>query len=50
LLVIMPTLHNVDIAPVQRGDQSHSVVIPGLDGLGDATGGHNHGGGPPAGC
>jgi hypothetical protein len=49
LLVIMPTLDDVDIAPVQRGDQSHGVVIPGLDGLGDAAGGHGRGGGPPAG-
>jgi hypothetical protein len=29
LLVIMPTLDDVDIARVQRGDQSHGVVIPG---------------------
>jgi hypothetical protein len=49
LLVIMPTLDDVDIAPVQRGDQSHGVVIPGLGGPGDAAGGHGRGGGPPAG-
>jgi hypothetical protein len=30
LLVIMPTLDDVDITPVQRGDQAHGVVIPGL--------------------
>jgi hypothetical protein len=46
LLVIMPMLDDVDIAPVQRGDQSHGVVIPGLGGLGGAAGGHGRGGGP----
>jgi hypothetical protein len=43
LLAIMPTLDDVDIAPVQRGDQSRGVVIPGPDGLSGATGGHGHG-------
>jgi hypothetical protein len=49
LLVIMPTLDDVDIAAVQSGDQSRDVVIPGLVGPGSAAGGHGHGGGPPAG-
>jgi hypothetical protein len=49
LLVIMPTLDDVDIAAVQSGDQSRDVVIPGLDGPGSAAGGHGRGGGPPAG-
>jgi hypothetical protein len=49
LLVIMPTLDDVDIAPMQRGDQSRGVVIPGLGGPGGAAGGHGRGGGPPAG-
>jgi hypothetical protein len=42
LLVIMPMLDDVDIALVQRGDQSRGVVILG-------PGGHGHGGGLPAG-
>jgi hypothetical protein len=50
LLAIMPTMDDVDIAPVQRGDQSRNVVIPRLGGPGGATGGHGRGGGPPAGC
>jgi hypothetical protein len=45
----MPTLDDVDIAPMQRGDQSRGVVIPELSGLGGATGGHGHGGDPRAG-
>jgi hypothetical protein len=49
LLAIMPTLDDIDIAPVQRGDQSCDVVIPGLNGPGGAAGGHGHSGGPPAG-
>jgi hypothetical protein len=32
LLVIMPTLDDVDITPVQMGNQSHDVVILGLSG------------------
>jgi hypothetical protein len=48
-LAIMPMLDHVDIAPMQRGDQSHDVVIPGLDGPGSATGGHGCSGGPRAG-
>jgi hypothetical protein len=40
LLAIMPMLDNVDIAPVQRGDQSRGMVIPGLDGPSGAVGGH----------
>jgi hypothetical protein len=46
LLAIMPTLDDVDIAPVQMGDQSRGVVILGLGGPGGAAGGHNRGGGP----
>jgi hypothetical protein len=45
----MPTLDNIDIALLQRGDQSHDVVIPGAGGLAGATSGHGQGGGP-AGC
>jgi hypothetical protein len=49
----MPMLDNVDIAPVQRGDQSRGVVILGSGGPGGAAGGHSHGGasvgGGPAG-
>jgi hypothetical protein len=48
LLLTMPTLDDVDIAPVQRGDQSHGVVMPGLGGLGGVAGGHGLGGGLPA--
>jgi hypothetical protein len=48
-LAIMPTLDDVDIAPVQRGDQSRDVVILRLNGPGGAAGGHGRGGGPPAG-
>jgi hypothetical protein len=44
LLVIMPMLDDVDIAPMQRGDKSHGVIIPGPSGLGGAAGGHDHGG------
>jgi hypothetical protein len=47
--VIMPTLDDVDIAPMQRGDQPRGVVIPKLDGQGDAAVGHGRSGGPPAG-
>jgi hypothetical protein len=50
LLAIMPMLDDVDIAPVQRGDQSHGVVIPGPGGPSGTAGGHGRGGGPPAGC
>jgi hypothetical protein len=49
LLAIMPTLDDVDIAPVQRGDQSHSVVIPRPGGPGAAAGGHGGGGSLPVG-
>jgi hypothetical protein len=42
LLAIMPTLDDVDITPVQTGDQSHGVVIPGSGGTGGAAGGHGH--------
>jgi hypothetical protein len=40
LLTIMLTLDDVDIALVQRGDQSHSVVIPEASGLVGAADGH----------
>jgi hypothetical protein len=33
LLAAMPTLDDVDIALVQRGDQSCGMVIPGVSGL-----------------
>jgi hypothetical protein len=46
MLAIMPMLDDIDIAPLQRGDQSRGVVIPGLGGLGGAAGGHGRGGGP----
>jgi hypothetical protein len=49
LLAIMPMLDDVDITPIQRGDQSHGVVIPGLGSLGRAVGGHDSGGGSPVG-
>jgi hypothetical protein len=44
-----PTLDDVDIASVQRGDQSRGVVIPRPSSPGGAAGGHDRGGGPPAG-
>jgi hypothetical protein len=57
LLVIMSTLNNVNIAPVQRGDQSRGIVIPRLGSSGCAAGGHDRGGSPrvgrggvPVGC
>jgi hypothetical protein len=49
LLAIMPTLDDVDIAPVQRGDQSHNMFIPRPGGPGGAAGAHGRGGGPPVG-
>jgi hypothetical protein len=49
LLAIMPTLDDVDIVPVQRGDQSCGVVIPRPGGPGGAAGGHGHGGVPVGG-
>jgi hypothetical protein len=45
-LAIMSTLDDVNITPVQRGDQSRGVVIPGTGGLADAVGGHGRGDGP----
>jgi hypothetical protein len=45
LLVAMSTLDDVNIAPMQRGDQSHGVVTPGAGGLVGAAGGHGRGGG-----
>jgi hypothetical protein len=49
LLEAMPTLDNVNIAPVQRGDLSRGMVIPGSDSLSGATGGRGQGGGPARG-
>jgi hypothetical protein len=49
LLTAMPTLDDVDIAPVQRGNLSRSMVIPEAGGLGDATGGRGQGSGPAGG-
>jgi hypothetical protein len=45
----MPTLDDINIAPVQRGDMSHGVVIPGAGGMGSTVGGHGRGGGPTGG-
>jgi hypothetical protein len=45
----MPTLDDVDIASVQRGEHSRGVVITGPSGLVGAAGGHGRGGGPSAG-
>jgi hypothetical protein len=47
LLATMPTLDDVDIAPMQRVDQSCGVVIFGAGGLVGVAGGHDQGGGPP---
>jgi hypothetical protein len=41
LLATMPMLDDINIAPVQRGDQSHSVVIPRAGGPAGAMGGHD---------
>jgi hypothetical protein len=49
LLEIMPMLDNVDIALVQRADQSRGVVIPRSGSPGGAAGGHGHGGIPVGG-
>jgi hypothetical protein len=49
LLAIMPTLDDVDITPVQRGDKSRGVVIPEPGGLVSAAGGHSRGRSPSAG-
>jgi hypothetical protein len=45
----MPTLDDVDIAVVQRGDVSRGVVIPGIGGLGGAFDGRRWGGDPAGG-
>jgi hypothetical protein len=42
-------LDDINIALVQRGDQSRGVVIPGPDGPGGAADGHSHGGVPVGG-
>jgi hypothetical protein len=44
LLATIPTMDDVDIALVQRGDQSRGVVIPGPGGPGGAAGGRGRGG------
>jgi uncharacterized membrane protein YgcG len=49
LLATMPMLDDVDIAPVQRGDQSRGMVIPKAGSLVNAAGGHGRGGGPAGG-
>jgi hypothetical protein len=49
LLAIMPTLDDVDIAPVQRSDWSRGVVIPGPGGPSGTVGGHGHRGVPTGG-
>jgi hypothetical protein len=49
LLAIIPTLDDVDITPVQRGDQSCGMVILGPGGPGSAAVGHGHGGIPVGG-
>jgi hypothetical protein len=49
LLAAMPTLDDIDIASVQRGDLSHGVVIPGTSGLGGAAGGRGRGDGTAGG-
>jgi hypothetical protein len=46
LLATMPTLDDVDIALVQRGDQSCGMVIPEAGGLAGAAGGHSYSGSP----
>jgi hypothetical protein len=45
----MPTLDDVNIALVQRGDLPHSVVIPRTGGLGGTASGRGRGGGPVGG-
>jgi hypothetical protein len=50
LLATMPTLDDVNIAPVQRGDQSRGVGIPGAGVLAGAADGHGQGSGPAGGC
>jgi hypothetical protein len=49
LLATMPTLDDIDITLVQRGDQSRNVVIPRAGGPTGAVGGHGWGGGPTGG-
>jgi hypothetical protein len=49
LLAAMPMLDDVDIASMQRGDQSRGVVIPEAGGLVGAAGGCGWGGGPAIG-
>jgi hypothetical protein len=45
----MPTLDDINIAPVQRGDQSHSVVIPRAGGSAGGRGCISASGGPTGG-
>jgi hypothetical protein len=45
LLAAMATLDDVDIAPMQRGNLSHGMVILRASGLGSAAGGCGRGGG-----
>jgi hypothetical protein len=46
LLATMSVLDDVDIALVQRGDQSRGVVNPRVGGLVGTAGGHGQGGSP----
>jgi hypothetical protein len=46
LLATMPTLDDVNITLVQRGDQSRDGVMPGADGLAGDHGGIRASGGP----
>jgi hypothetical protein len=50
LFTAMPTLDDVNIALMQRGDQSCGVVIPGAGSLDSIAGSHGQGGGPAGGC
>jgi hypothetical protein len=49
LLAAMPTQDDVDITPVQKGDQSHGVVIPGAGGPPGDRGGVRASNGPTSG-
>jgi hypothetical protein len=49
LLAAMRTLDDVNIAPVQRGDQSRGVVIPRAGGLVSVASGHGRGSGTEGG-
>jgi hypothetical protein len=40
LLKALPKLEDIDIARLQRGDESHGVQIPGMDAANDRHGTH----------